>query len=230
MEINLRCIIVEDEYPAARLLKTFIGRMPQLTLVESFTNGVKVPAFLQENTIEILFLDIQMPFVSGTELLRSLPEKPVVVFTTANPAYAAEAFDLDVLDYLVKPFAFDRFEKAVQKAVDYHVFRQLAETKPTLPEQFLSIKSDYRTVKIMFDDITHIEGLSEYVKIVTARKNYVTLIALKELEIQLETAGFVRVHKSFIVNRACIQSYSSRSVLLKNGLEIPVGRAYKHRL
>ena len=226
--MNLRCIIVEDEYPASRLLNNFINRIPELTLVETFKNALKVPDFLSKNPVELMFLDIQMPFVSGTELLKNLSEKPVTIFTTANPQYALQAFDLDVLDYLVKPFSFDRFQHAVKKAIEYHTFKQIAATNQAdTPPQYLSIKSDYRTVKIIFDEILYIEGLSEYVKIITPRKNYVTLIAMKELESQLAPSGFSRVHKSYIVNLSKIRSHNSRQVVLENAVELPIGRVYK---
>lgn len=226
--MNLRCIIVEDEFPAARLLQNFISRMPELTLVETFKNALKVPEFLTQNSIELMFLDIQMPFVSGTELLRNLNDKPATIFTTANTQYAIEAFELDVIDYLVKPFAFERFEKSVKKAIEYHTYRQLAiNNSADLAPQYLSIKSDYKTIKVMFDDILYIEGLSEYVKIVTARKKYITLTALKSLDNQLTSFGFQRIHKSFIVNTAKIQSQNSKQVWLNNGETLPIGRAFK---
>ena len=226
--MNLRCIIVEDEFPATRLLQSFISRMPEVSLVEIFKNAVKVPSFLAENPVELMFLDIQMPFISGTELLKNLKDKPATIFTTANPQYAIEAFELDVLDYLVKPFSFIRFQKAVQKAIEYHTFQQLLSTQVgDAPPQYLSIRSDYRTIKIMFDDILYIEGLSEYVKIVTLRKNYVTLIALKDLERQLAAFGFLRVHKSYIVNTSKIHSQGRQQIVLDNDFIVPIGRVYK---
>ncbi len=225
---HLRCIVVEDEYPAMRLLQNFIGRIPDLILVNSFKNAVAVPQFLMENTIDILFLDIQMPFLSGTDLLRQIDNKPATIFTTANPQYAVEAFNLDVVDYLVKPFSFERFEKAVAKAIDYHTFKAiLTETTMSNTPQYLSIKSDYKTIKIFFDEILYIEGLSEYVRIITSQKSFVTLIAMKDLEEQLAQRGFTRIHKSFIINDSKVRSVSNKQIIMQNGIEIPVGRVYK---
>lgn len=220
--MSLTCIIVDDEYLAIEILSTYLCKMEDLQLSKSFTDPTAALEYLQTNCVDILFLDVQMPEVNGFELLRKLTKPPAVIFTTARHDYAAQAYELDVIDYLVKPIPFERFQKSIQKAKEYVMFR-----KSNLEVDFLLIKADYQMHKIMFTDILFIEGLSEYVKIHTAKKTFIPLLSLKDLTTQLPTDRFVRIHKSFIVSIPEIASFTRQQVELKNGKLLPVGRSHK---
>lgn len=223
----MNCVVVDDEYLAIRILEQYISRIDDLTLKKSFKDPKEALVYLQKEPVDLLFLDIQMPHLDGFQLLSQLTHPPMIVFTTARHDYAARAFDLDVLDYLVKPFAYERFEKAVHKAKEYRQYRQLVREKRWQEKNFLMIRVDHQMVRVDFNDIEYIEGLSEYVKIYTSGKTHITLAALKDLLQELPGNVFVRIHKSFIVNLSCVASYNRQQVALKSGKELPVGRVYK---
>lgn len=225
--MKLTCVIVDDEYLAIKVLQEYSSKESGLTVQKTFTNPQEALDYLAKNQIDLLFLDIQMPRLSGFDLLKKLSKPPMVIFTTARHEYAVQAFDLDVLDYLVKPIALDRFQKAVIKASEYLQFKQAVRLKGENAQSFLMVKADYRIHKIITDQVNYIEGLSEYVKIHTSEKTYIPLISLKELLNQLPSDKFVRVHKSFIVSIAYITSYNHQEILLKNDKTLPIGRLYK---
>lgn len=226
--MSLSCIIVDDEYLAIKVLEEYACDQQFLQVVKTFTDSRQAVAFIQQQPVDLLLLDIQMPYLTGFDLVKELPPQTMVIFTTARHDYAVQAYELDVLDYLVKPISKDRFEKAVQKAVEYHQYRKVWHEQKNATRNFLMIKSDYRIIKVLFDDIEYIEGLSEYVKIYTREKVFTTLAALKSLETELPASKFIRIHKSFIVAFSSIQHFNSRSVQLNNGNNLPVGRMYKH--
>jgi DNA-binding LytR/AlgR family response regulator len=225
--MNLSCVIVDDEYLAIRVLEEYAKQKGELTIKATFIKPQEALAFLQSNKIDLLFLDIQMPQLDGFELLKQLAEPPMVVFTTARHDYAVKAFELEVLDYLVKPIPFDRFEKAVKRAGELKDYKNADLSGVNRPIDYLMIKADYRIHKIQLDQIEYIEGLSEYIKIHTTEKTHITLLALKNLIEQLPVDQFIRIHKSYIVPVSRIQSYTRSLVKLNNGKELPVGRAYK---
>jgi len=225
------CLIVEDEPLAAELLKSYIERVPDLTLVASCDSGVDAFGILQQHPVQLIFLDIQMPRLTGLELLKSLKLPPPVILTTAYRDYAVESYDYDVLDYLVKPIQFDRFLKAIAK----YYQRQSAQT-PVIPpiadafeQAYLFFRVDREQQKVWLKDILYIEGLGDYVKIFTATGPLVTYERLSYLEEKLPEEHFIRVHKSYIVCVDKMQAFSSAAVKIA-GKMIPVGRMYKERL
>ncbi|MBC7935858.1 MAG: response regulator transcription factor, partial [Rhizobacter sp.] len=173
--------------------------------------------------------DIQMPVMSGIDVLKRLPQKPMCIFITANPEYAVKAYELDVIDYLVKPVSFERFKKSVEKAGEYYHYK-IKDSKAIADKRYLMVKADYKIALIDTADISFIEGCGEYVKIVTAVK---TILALDSLTNYIETVlpdGFIRIHKSFIVPLAKISAFTSTSVTLKNKMEFTIGRTYKEEV
>ena len=224
--MSLSCVIVDDEYLAVQVLEEYAKRVTNLSVKATFIKSREAVVFLQSNKIDLLFLDIQMPQLDGFELLKQLPTPPIVVFTTARHDYAVKAFELEVLDYLVKPVPLERFEKAVRRAEEYTRFKNPV-TGNENPADYLMIKADYRVYKIQLDQIEYIEGLSEYIKIHTVGKTYITLLALKDLIDQLPSDQFIRIHKSFIIQIKQIESFNASEVTLSNSKVLPVGRAYK---
>lgn len=227
----INCLIVEDEPLAAELLKSYIEKVPDLTLAAHCDSAVDAFGVLQRQPIELMFLDIRMPRLTGLELLKTLQHPPPVILTTAYRDYAVESYEYDVLDYLVKPIQFDRFLKAVGK----YYQRQTTQTPApaTLPDSFeqayLFFRVDREQQKVWLKDILYIEGLGDYVKIFTAAGPMVTYERLTYLEEKLPEEHFLRVHKSYIIAAGKVQSFSGTSVKIA-GKHIPVGRMYKDRL
>ena len=221
----LRCLIVDDEHFAISLLEKFVADTPGLEVVGTSRSPVRAIELLQSEAIDLLFLDIQMPIMSGTNLLRSISRVPVTVFTTAYPQHAAEAFDLDAADYLLKPFSFERFTHAVDKA--RAILTQRAAAAPESLQGTLIVKADRTWVKIPFGDIRYIEGWKEYVKIFIENGKVVTLESLSNLEATLPDSHFLRVHKSFIVAKNRVQKMEADVLLLLDGSKVPVARARK---
>lgn len=225
--MNISCIIVDDEYLAIKVLEEYASGISSMTITKTFTDSRMAVTYIQQHAVDLVLLDIQMPYISGFDLIKSLPPETMVIFTTARHDYAVQAFEFNVLDYLVKPISRERFEKAIQKAVEFSQYRTVWNEQKNAGKNFIMIKADYRIVKLLFDDITSIEGLSEYVKIYSGEKTYTTLAALKTLEDELPANKFIRIHKSHIVALSAIDRFSSRAVQLITGRELPVGRSYK---
>ena len=224
--MKLKCIIVDDEYLALRILNQYIADIPSLDLLAQFTSAPAALDFLEKNKADLVLLDIQMPGLNGIDFIKNLSYKPLVIFTTARQEYAAAAYDLDVLDYLVKPISPERFKKAIEKALQYQQL-QRSSNEEKAASSFLIIKADYRTVQVAYKEIIFIEGLSEYVRIHTPEKKYITLAALKEIDQQLPAGAFIRIHKSYLVGKKFIESYNASAVTLRNQILLPVGRKYK---
>jgi DNA-binding LytR/AlgR family response regulator len=232
----MRCLAIDDEILALELLGDNIRKVPFLELVKACPSPFEAMEVLQQEKIDLLFLDIQMPGISGIQFLKSLKSKPLVIFTTAYEKYALEGFDLDVIDYLLKPFSFERFLKAVNKANDYMelVSKQSpapSRTEPVASGDHLFVKSDYKLVRIDIKDILYIEGLKDYVKIwiSTSGKPVISLISMKAIEEKLSPAEFIRVHKSFIVAISKVQ-YIQRNFIHIGGEEIPVSDHFRDNL
>jgi DNA-binding LytR/AlgR family response regulator len=225
--MSLRCVIVDDEYLAIRVLQEYARQVPDLTIVQTFTDPQQALAYLFEHSVDLLFLDIQMPYLTGFDLLNKLREVPMVIFTTARHDYAVQAFELDVIDYLVKPIAFGRFEKAVQRARAYQEYQQHKVAGHRTRHDHIMIRADHRIFQLSTDNIIYIEGLSEYIKIYTTDKMYITHAALKDILEELPPQRFARIHKSFIVSRSYIVSFNHQQVHLTNRKELPIGRTYK---
>jgi DNA-binding LytR/AlgR family response regulator len=222
--MSITCVIIDDEYLAIKVLEQYAIRIPGLTVAKTFTNPTEALAYLQQHEVDLLLLDIQMPYLTGFDLLGKLDHPPLVIFTTARHDYAVQAFELDILDYLVKPIAYDRFEKAIARAAEY---RDYLRFKDPSTAACIMIRADHRIHKIMLQDIAYLEGLSEYVKIHTEGKLYITHGTLKDLLEKLPASEFIRVHRSFIVSKAHISSYNKQAVQVRNGKELPVGRSFK---
>ncbi|MHB9141622.1 MAG: LytR/AlgR family response regulator transcription factor [Paludibacter sp.] len=223
----LSCVIVDDEYLAIKVLEDYVSRTESLQLVRAFKRPEEALAYLKSNPVDLLFLDIQMPNLDGFSLLAKLENPPLVIFTTARPDYAVKAYELNVLDYLVKPISPARFQLSTQKALEYSNYKRLAETQQQPEVDYIMVNADYQVNKIRHQDILFIEGLGEYVKIHSFTKVYITLLSLKSLQDILPDDLFTRVHKSFIVNKKCVVSYNHQQLHLSDEKEIPIGRMYK---
>ncbi len=226
--MSIKCIVIDDEPLAVELLAGYIRKTPFLDLKASFHNPFDAMDMLQREAIDLLFLDIEMPDLSGLELARTLAKGPELVLTTAYQKYALDAFKVNAIDYLLKPFSYEEFLKAAGKARDYIGLKHQGAAAPDDPGAFLFVKSEYRSVKILLDDILYIEGLKDYVKIVTRRQEQplLTLASLKAIAAKLPAAGFMRVHRSFIVNLKRISAIE-RSRIVFGKVYIPVGEQYK---
>ena len=221
----MTCILADDEEPARRLLIDYISKSEDLQLKDAFSNGVDALNYLRDSHIDLIFLDVNMPGITGLELLKSIKNPPMAILTTAYSEHAVESFELDVIDYLQKPFPFDRFLKAVIKAREYFH----STTQQVTFDTYFFVKSDYKIVKIEFDDVFFIEGLKEYVRIHTKEKKIITLLALNKLEEKLPQNRFMRVHRSYIINYKHINSYHNNLIEIGQ-LQIPVGQNYKSKL
>ncbi|WP_343703034.1 LytTR family DNA-binding domain-containing protein [Chitinophaga sp.] len=218
--MTIRCLIVDDEPVARKGLREYIADIPFLELAGECDSPVKALATLQTQPIDLLLLDIQMPRMTGLELLRSLPQPPLVIFTTAHPDYAVESFELNVLDYLLKPVSFERFMKAVMKA------RAYLDTQQKKDADYFFIKCDNRLEKINYEDILFVEALQNYVAIHTAARKFTTYLTFKGVEEYLPAERFVKVHKSFIVAIDKISSIDGNELVIGRH-HIPVSRNLK---
>jgi DNA-binding LytR/AlgR family response regulator len=220
-EVKLRCVAIDDEPFALKLLADDIGKIPFLDLVATFSSPLSALEFLNSNSIDLLFLDIQMPVLKGTEFLRSLQNPPMVIFTTAFEQYALEGFELNVVDYLLKPIPFDRFLKAANKAYDLFALRQ---NKTGTSEASFFVHSEYKEIKIFCNDILYIEGLKDYVKIFLRSQSrpILTRLNLKGIESKLPANQFCRIHNSFIVSLSKINSTQKQQVFIGE-IAIPIG-------
>jgi DNA-binding LytR/AlgR family response regulator len=219
----INCVAIDDEPLALEVLKKYISKLPNLQLLMTFSDGIDALAYLQKNHVDLLFLDIQMPDINGFQLYKDLTEKPMVIFTTAYKEFAVEGFEVDAIDYLLKPFNLARFEKAVAKAIA----RETSKEKEEAPSQYLYIHADYKMVKIPFADIIYMEALDDYVKVVTGAQSYLTLISMKKMLDKLPKKQFIRIHRSYIVALDKITFLQYRKIGLPNNLELPVGDTYR---
>lgn len=231
--MNLRCIIIDDEPLALDLLEDDISKIPFLTLTHKFQSPFEAIPLLKSGQVDLIFLDIQMPDITGLEFLKSLETKPLVIFTTAYDQYALEGYNLDVIDYLLKPIPFDRLLKAAGKAQDYFKARnptqQSAPRQPGLEEtypDYIFVKSGYDILRVNIKDILFIEGLKDYVKIFVPPHPILTLMNLKAIVDKLPPNKFVRVHRSYIVALDKIKAIRKSKIII-DSKEIPIGEHYK---
>jgi DNA-binding LytR/AlgR family response regulator len=221
---KLSCIIVDDEPIARKILQEFTEQMPFLDLLGKFESAMKAEEFLKSNQPDLIFLDIEMPKVSGLEMLKRINIESMVILTTAFPQYALDGYELDIIDYLLKPFALQRFLKAVQKAKDFHEMKN--QSGSATPSSYIFIKSDKRIEKVELSDILYAEVLGNYVTVHTERKNIIAYLTMKSLESQLSNADFIKIHQSFLVNRSKIESVEGNE--LKIGTKsLPISRNYR---
>jgi|P1105metagenome_2_1110788.scaffolds.fasta_scaffold00325_48 DNA-binding LytR/AlgR family response regulator len=233
MKEKYNVIIVDDEYLAQKLLQDYVSKMDALQLVATCSNAFEAMNALKNNQVDIMFLDIQMPDLTGLELVKSLEHKPSIIFTTAYSEYAVDAFNLSVVDYLLKPFDFPRFVQAVNKAIGAELPKTKGDDLPhdtiSRSNDFITVKADYKLYKINYDDLLFIEGQHEYVTFHTTQRRITALFALKDLEEILPKDKFVRVHKSYIVSFKQIQDLDKSDVTVA-GTKIPVGASYRDEL
>ncbi|MDH6304743.1 DNA-binding LytR/AlgR family response regulator [Parabacteroides sp. PF5-5] len=234
----LHVLIVDDEYHARKLLSEYVSKLPFLTLTGMASNVFEAMTILQKEKIDILLLDIQMPEITGLEFARRLKNPPAIIFTTAYSEYAVESYELDVVDYLLKPIAFPRFLQAINKVTER---KGIPETSPTpvvnviqqppaTPEEdCLIIKSGYKVYRINYEELIYIEGQREYVTFHTTKQRITTLFSLKELEERLPSDQFIRIHKSYIISLKHIDMIE-RNILQIAGKKLPVGGSYKDSL
>lgn len=220
----LTCVIIDDEPLPVGLLTAYAERIPELKVLSTFNDPLQAKEFLKGNQVDLLFLDIEMPHLSGIDLLKSLPEKPMTIFTTAYAEFAVDGFELNAIDFLLKPFDFERFKKSVEKALEYKAFSQRPKTKPA--DSFIFVKSEYKAVKINLSDILYIEGMDSYVKIYAGGKPVLSLMSMKACLDLLPQEEFIRVHRSFIIPISKVQSIRNKQIKIGDK-EIPVGGTYE---
>ena len=228
---KIRCLVIDDELPAREILKKHITGVEALELCGICSNAIEAISFLKDNRVDLLFLDIQMPHLLGTNFIRTLKNPPKVIFTTAYRKYAVEGFELDAVDFLLKPINFERFLKAVNKVLQINLqgnneVATYSENHTESAPPFLYFRANRKMVKVLFNEILYIEGLNDYIKIVTPSKNIITKHLLASLEEMLPPNEFVRTHKSFIVAINKIESFNADTVEIGKK-EIPIGRSYK---
>jgi len=221
----MTCIAVDDEPLALELMETYISQVPGLELKETFTDAISAWGYLQRNPIDLIFLDIQMPDITGIQLARSLNRRqPMVIFTTAYSKYAVDGFNVDAVDYLLKPFEFSRFLEAIKKAKEYKDLHDAGANATEDPAIF--VKSDYQNLRISTKDILYIEGFDDYIRIhLDNGKSIFTLMSLKSILEKLPENEFIRIHRSYIVSIRKIQRIYNQMVLLGEK-ELPIGKSY----
>jgi DNA-binding LytR/AlgR family response regulator len=219
----IHCIAIDDEPLALQLVSEYCQRISFLRLEKTFTNTDEASDYLSRNQVDLLFLDIQMPDINGVQFYKNLNKKPPVIFTTAFKDYAVEGFNVDAVDYLLKPFEYDRFLKACYKAKEYIEFLSSQE----LQLNSIFVKVNYEIMKINLKDIDLIEALDDYIKIYTQPTPVLTLMTLKNIAEKLPPRDFIRVHRSFIIPVAKVEKFSKTKLWVK-GKEIPIGSSYSH--
>ena len=225
------CLVIDDEPHALKILVNFIESLPYLKLVAACKNAIEALQQIQQHHIDLLFVDIQMPQILGTDFIRSLQSPPKVIFTTAYRKYAVDGFDLNAVDYLLKPISFDRFLKAVNKVMEIHIntwhTNQRINEQPTSAyPDFILIRADRKDIKVSLKEILYIESLKDYLKLVLEKNTLLTKMPIQNIEKILPPEMFLRVHRSFIVSILKISDFSS-GVLSISGLHIPVSRTYR---
>jgi len=221
---NIKCIIVEDEPLAAKVLTDYISQVPFLELKGTFKDAILATDWLRQNETDLIFLDIHLPKLKGMAFLKTLIEPPSVIITTAYHQYAVEGFNLNVTDYLLKPFEFERFLVAVNKVKAAKTEKQISPESP--PKDFIFLSSQKKKIKILFSEIIYVESQQEYIKIVTTKKVYFSKITTNEMESLLPAHLFKRIHRSYIISVSKIESYTAEEVLV-NGISFPIGRSYR---
>lgn len=230
---DLSCLIVDDEELARTLLENYILRLPYINLVGKCSNPIEALQLLQQQSVDLIFLDIQMPEMIGTDFLKTLSQKPMVVFTTAYSEYALEGYELNVVDYLLKPFSFSRFLQAVNKASDLAKLKNI-ETNNTIAtiqnpvpdKNYILVKSEHKVHRISYNEIHYVQSMREYIAYYTSNGRILSLGSLKKLEIELPNDQFLRIHKSYIIAKSKIATLEGNMVHIGKE-KIPIGASYR---
>lgn len=218
--MSIQCVIVDDEPIAAKGIAGYAEKISSLEVVAVLHSAIDLNEFLQEREVDLVFLDIEMPYLTGLSWLKAFKNPPKVIFTTAYDKYALEGFDLDVMDYLLKPVSFERFLKAVNKVKEH--FKS--------EEDHIFIKTDGRLEKLPFDQIICVEGMQNYVTFLTEDKRLISHLTLKSVEEQLPTGMFIKCHKSYLINISAVVSIEGLRITMSNGLKIPIGKSQKDQV
>jgi DNA-binding LytR/AlgR family response regulator len=231
---KINCLIVDDEPPALLLMEKYINAVPVLHFAGKCSNAVDAMSILQQDSIDLIFLDIQMPHILGTDFIRALINPPKVVFTTAFRKFAVEGFELDAVDYLLKPISFERFLKAVNKVMKLNLpvvptFPQDMMSKNEPEPSYLFLRADRRNLKIQLHEILFVESLKDYVKVVTKDRTIVSKQSISVIEESLPEEAFLRIHRSFIVSISKIESFTA-GLIQVGKYELPVSRSYRHEV
>ncbi|MGB8194566.1 MAG: LytTR family DNA-binding domain-containing protein [Chitinophagaceae bacterium] len=222
--MEIKCVAIDDEPLALELIKQYVEQFPMLKMVRSFHDAISGAEFLRAYPVDLLFIDINMPDITGIDLVRSLKEKPLTIFTTAYKKFAFEGFELEAIDYLLKPIDFERFKKAVNRAIEFYQYKQGTNKEQ---EESLFVRSEYRMLKIPLSQIDYIESLEDYVKIhLTGERPVMSLMTLKNVLEKLPAGQFKRIHRSYIVPVNKVKSILNRKVQLSNNVELPVSNNY----
>ena len=216
--MTINCIVIDDTPLAIEKLERFIGEVPLLNLLGSFTNGIEALSFMKTQQVDLVFLDIQMEVFTGLQFLESLAKHPKIIIVSAYSEYAVKGFDYSVTDYLLKPYSFERFLKAVDKVQN--------DTNGDLPREYMFVKTEYRMERIDFSDILYVEGQGGYLKIVSSQSKIMTLQSFKNLECRLPRSKFMRVHKSYVVSLDKIDSIERNKIRIGEQM-IPIGMSYR---
>ncbi|MGC1243588.1 MAG: response regulator transcription factor [Chryseosolibacter sp.] len=221
--MKLNCLIVDDEPLARKGLREYVQEIDFLNCVATCEDAVKAATYLKEQKVDLIYLDIHMPKVSGIDFLKTLSKPPLTILTTAFTNYALEGYALDVVDYLVKPITFERFLKASQKALDYVHLKVRAETRSDIQEDYFFVRCDSKFEKVLFRDVSYIEGLQNYAMIHIPGRKLITYITLTSLESQLPKEQFLKVHKSYLVSIPHIKAIEGNEIIVENA-RIPISR------
>jgi two-component system LytT family response regulator len=221
----MKCIAIDDEPLALQVLEKYISAFPMLELGGTFDDAIEGAAFLKNNAIDLLFIDINMPDLSGLDLISQLETRPMIIFTTAHKKFAHEGFELEALDYLLKPITTERFERAVNKALEQYEFRRSRKIESA---ESLIVRSEYKMIKILLSDIEFIESMEDYIKIhlLSSKHPVLTLMSLKGILENLPENRFSRIHRSYIVPDALVKSIQNKKVRLLTDRELPVSDSY----
>ena len=229
----MNAIIVDDEPLAQEIVETFVAQVPEVTLVGKASNAIEANTLLRERDVDLMFLDVNMPMLNGIDFLKSLDRPPLAILTTAYPEFAVDAFNLNVVDYLMKPIALDRFMKAVNKAATIHAGTEAAAAGEEIERDYMFVKADKKLVKVDFDDVVYIEGLKDYVIIRNEEGRVITLQTMKSLEARLPSNIFRRIHRSTIVHLEKVRAVEGNSVevMVKGQTKLlAIGKNYKEDL
>ena len=227
--MKLNCLIVDDEPIARKGLEEYVKEIDFLQLIASCENPLKATSFLNEQKVDLMYLDIHMPKISGIEFLKTLKNPPLTIFTTAFSDYALEGYSLDVIDYLVKPISFDRFLKASQKALDFFQLKSLADHASSADVDYFFVRCDRKYEKVFFRDVSYVEGMQNYAVIHVGDKKLITYITLASLESQLPGDHFLKVHKSYLISVSHVKAIEGDEIIMEHA-RIPISRTLREQV